>query len=119
MPTYIEALPATKSSKYNGIRWTTDTVQTDSPAAAGVMQIDTARGRTVYKVVEFGTGWDGRAFHFSKISGGTDAESEAYDVFVCRSGGAHQCDCKGFAYNRGKPCKHIESILALIENRWI
>ncbi len=85
----------------------------------GELVVHTARASVTYAVTEFPTPWDGRAFHLVKESEGTDAESDSYDVFCHRGGQDHQCSCKGFAYGRGKPCKHIAAGLALIENDWV
>ena len=113
--TFIEALPETKSSKHSGIRWTPEA----SSPVCGLMLIDTDRSRTTYRLAEFSTAWEGRAFKFTKTSAGTDIESDSYSVFICSKGRGHICDCKGFAYGKGKNCKHLESILALMFNRWI
>jgi hypothetical protein len=111
---HIELLPATRSSKHNGITW--------EPAEApgtGTLTVDTARSRVVYAVAEFPTNWDGRAFTFSKLDPETDPESDAYDVFVGPDPRACRCDCKGFAFGRGRPCKHVEAVRALLDNRWV
>jgi SWIM zinc finger len=71
-----------------------------------------------YRVAEFPCDWDGRAFRMVKAGEGSDPESDSYDVFCSRSQ-VHQCSCKGFAYGRGKPCKHIAAGLALIANGWL
>jgi hypothetical protein len=125
--TFIESLPATKSSKHNGIEWTPT-----EDRGCGRLVIDLGQGRgggkrssVVYAVAEFATAWDGRAFHFTKLTEGTDKTSSAEDVFVGRNGQDRNCSCAGFGYGRGKDkegrttCKHIEAVLALLENRWV
>ncbi|MCE9566528.1 MAG: hypothetical protein K8U57_31275 [Planctomycetes bacterium] len=110
-----ELLPATKTSKHNGITWIPSEV-----AACGRFIIDMGRVRVNYHFNEFSTTWDGRAFRFVKLDEGTDKESDTYCVFIARSGRGHVCDCKGFAYSGVKgTCKHIAASLALIENRWV
>jgi len=111
---WIELLPATLTSKHNGITWTPTAVP-----ACGLLTIGMGRVRVTYRLNEFSTTWDGRAFRFVKTTEGTDKESDTYEVFIARSGRGHVCDCKGFSFGKGKPCKHIESVLALLENRWV
>jgi len=74
-----------------------------------------------YLVVEFGTAWEGRAFHLAKTEAGTDKESESYSVFCgIRNPQECHCDCKGFTYGNGnRLCKHILAIQALLENGWL
>jgi hypothetical protein len=112
--TFTEVLPATKSSQHNALNWTPDAMP-----GRGVLVVHTARASVCYRVVEFATDW-GRGFRLVKDgTPGTDAESEAYDVLVCHDPRQHRCDCKGFTYGRGKPCKHITAALAVIENGWL
>jgi hypothetical protein len=110
---FVEALPATKSSKHNGIRW-----EPSERPGEGVLTVDTDRSRTVYHVREEQTAWEGRAFRLDIIRGGTDPESEHYHVFVANNPQDRSCDCKGFTYT-GR-CKHISAIVdGLLYNRWI
>jgi hypothetical protein len=82
--------------------------------------VDTDRSRTVYHVREEQTAWEGRAFRLDVIRGGTDPESEFYHVFAGVNPADRSCDCKGFTYGRGKPCKHISAIVdGLLFNNWI
>lgn len=114
MTTYTEVLPKTKSSPHNGILWTPGEVP-----GTGLLVVHTARASVSYRVTEFATDW-GRGFHMAKDgTPGSDAQSEAYDVLVCSDPRGHRCDCKGFTFGHGKPCKHIAAALALIENAWI
>ncbi|HEV3436899.1 MAG TPA: SWIM zinc finger family protein [Gemmata sp.] len=116
MPTtYVEVLPAQKSSLQNAIKWT----PSERQPGAGLLEICTTRLSATYFNIEYGTPWDGRAFNLSKVTPGSDPESESYDVFCHRGGQNHQCSCKGFAYGRGRACKHIEAALALISNNWL
>ena len=61
-----------------------------------------------YTVAEFipGAGWEGQAFKLTKSNG------EHYNVFVCRRGQNHLCDCKGFEACGN--CKHHDSIRHLL-----
>jgi hypothetical protein len=110
--TLITTLPATKSDAAPAIIWRPDV----DGGTAGELEID-CRIETTYRVTEFATGsqgWDGRAFRLVKIEGGSDKESEAYDVFCAAPGGHSLCDCKGFAYGKGKDCKHIAACREVI-----
>ncbi len=115
MPTFTELLPPTKSAPKSGFRWK------PSGPGIGLLFIETTRLSACYQIAEFQTPWDGRAFHFTCLGGQTDRESipEGYDVFLSHSGREFHCGCKGFAYGRGKPCKHIESVRAIFENDWM
>lgn len=114
-PVFTELLPPTKSSRHNGILYTPD----PGHAARGTLVVHTARASVTYLVTEFPTPWDGRAFHLAKVTPGTDPESDAEDVFVGRNGADRQCSCKGFAYGKGRSCKHLHAAMALIENGWV
>src|SRR4051794_24428386 len=87
------------------------------PAAAGVgtLTVTDTRTHTRYGVVELpvGRGFGGRAVKLSK------ADGEVYCVRVGTRPGDHSCDCAGFAYGRGKPCKHLAALTALHENGWL
>jgi hypothetical protein len=111
--TLIEILPSQSSSPNNAIQWTPG-----SKTGTGILIVHVLRASTTYRVTEFGTAWNGRAFHLIKDGSGTDPESDSYDVYCGRNGQDHQCSCKGFAYGRGKPCKHVLAVQALIENGW-
>jgi hypothetical protein len=127
MTTFTEVLPATKSSENNAMQWTPGEVP-----GTGTLVVHTQRASVCYRVTEFATDW-GRGFHLTKDgTPGSDAASESYDVLVCRdplpdcgpaAGGSHReghrCDCKGFTFGRGKPCKHITAALALLANEWL
>lgn len=115
MPTFVEVLPATKSEPHPGILWT--------PGAypgTGKLTIQGKRTPTThYAVAEFPTEWAGTAAKLVKFvdTPGQDRESESYEVYV---GKPHdQCSCKGFAYGRGKPCRHIEALKAIVANNWL
>src|SRR5690348_10066874 len=109
----VEVLPAQKSSGHNALTWT------PSLPGEGTLVVDTARARTLYAVREIETAWAGRAFRLDVIRGGTDPESESYDLFAAADPRLDHCDCKGFSFGRGKKCKHLLSVRALLENRWV
>jgi hypothetical protein len=128
MPTFTEMLFDTAASKHNGITWQ----PAEDKPGCGRLVIEMGQGRgggkrssVVYAVAEFATNWDGRAFHFTKLTEGTDKTSDTEDVFVGRNGQDRTCSCKGFSYGRGRDkegrqsCKHLEAVLALLENRWV
>lgn len=88
-----------------------------NPATAGigVLTVTDTRTHVRYGVCELpiGRGFSGRAVKLTKGNG---------EVYVCRVGeraGDHHCDCKGFSFGRGKACKHITALAALIENGWL
>ncbi len=110
----VEVLPAQKSSPHNGLTW----VIGEGPGE-GVLTVTTARAVSTYGVREIRTAWPGRAFRLDVIRGGTDPESESYDVFAADDPRGSHCDCKGFTYGRGRPCKHLLAVRALVENRWV
>jgi hypothetical protein len=113
MPTFTEILPATKTSKHNGIEWTPESIG----SASGLLVIrQHGKGKDgAYRVTERPCDWAGRAFHFEKIGGGTDPDATSYDVLI----GQHdrRCDCKGFT--RHGHCRHTEAILAILENEFL
>ena len=80
----------------------------------GVLVISIGHEVTVYKLTEFGCGdgFDGRGFQLVKVVGGSDRESEAYDVFVSRNGQDHICPCKGFVYQGH--CKHVDAMREVV-----
>jgi hypothetical protein len=110
---FTEVLESTKSSKNSAMTWTPGKI-----AGCGVLVVHMQRVSTTYTVNEFRTDWTGRGFRLEKVEGGSDKEETAYNVF-CSRDGSHVCDCKGFYYGKGKPCKHINAVLALIENQWV
>ena len=111
--TFTELLPATKSSKHNSFNFTPA-----ETGPGGFLTIHTGKKSAEYLVVEFGTPWAGRAFHFAKVTTGTDPEAESYDVFVCVNGQNNSCQCKGFLFH-GTTCKHIESAKSLWNEGWL
>lgn len=125
MPTLIEKLWDTKSSRGNGVEWQ----PSEGKPGSGRLVIDMGqakgggkRSSTTYTVSEFAPKWDipGRAFRLVKESARAGPESEVYSVFIPQCGErGHVCDCPGFTYGPGKKCKHIEAAIALLENRWI
>ena len=110
-PTYTEVLPPRKSSPKPALNWTPG----ENPGT-GQLVIHTERASVEYTVATIPTDWAGRAFHFEKLTAGTDQEAESYDVFVGRTGQGGRCECKGFL--RHRHCKHIDSAIALIANQW-
>jgi hypothetical protein len=109
MTTYSELLPATKSSQHNGIRWTPSATE-----QGGHLLIDTKRTRSEYLVAEFPAA-NGRGFHFAKVSGHTDPTATSEDVFI--GTGRRFCSCRGYA--RTGDCKHVEAVVAILENNWL
>jgi hypothetical protein len=111
--TFTNLLPATKSDPKGRSAYEWEPTASAGPAA-GVLTIKQPRGYTRYVLCEFGTPWDGRAFHLSKIDAGTDPSEEAYSCFVARNGQDRRCECKGF--ERWANCKHLAALIDLIQN---
>lgn len=67
-----------------------------------------------YSVEEFDAAADfsGRAFTLVRAD-----KKESYAVLVSRDPRQQHCDCAGWAYGRGKPCKHITALTQLIASK--
>jgi hypothetical protein len=108
MPTFTEILPATKTSAHRACTWT--------PAAVGVGVLTVAdkKASVRYAVCELpvARGFGGRAFKLTKTTG---------EHYCVRVNGEHDstCDCAGFTYARGKACKHVDAVAALLANGWL
>lgn len=115
MPVYTDLLPPTKSAPKAGYRWS------PTGPGRGLLIIESPGRMATYAAGEFPCQWDGRAFHLSCVGGQTDPEGAAdgYNVFVARGGHGHRCDCRGFSYGRGKPCKHILACVSIWDNGWL
>lgn len=106
--TFTETLAPTKTSTHRACTWT--------PAAAGVgvLTVTDKRSHTRYAVVELPVAGEfaGRAFKLTKAGG---------EVYCVRVNGERDstCDCAGFTYARGRACKHIDAIDALLANDWM
>lgn len=116
--TFTELLPPTKSNpKGAAFDWTPS--ESNGTASglppAGVLTIKQKRIYTSYVVCEFPTDWQGRGFHLSKLTEGSDKTEEAYDVFFAKDGPHRYCSCKGFSYTGG--CKHVLSLASLLESK--
>jgi hypothetical protein len=118
MPTFSEILPPTKSDRHPGILWTPGVFP-----GTGKLVIQGDHSYVAYAVAEMPTEWRGTAARLMKFADtpGSDGGSESYEVFCAAPGSreADQCSCKGFAYGKGKPCKHIEAVKALVANNWL
>jgi hypothetical protein len=116
--TFTELLPPQKSDPHLGLTWTPGTVP-----GTGRLVIQGKRSFTAYAVVEMPTEWDGTAAKLVKFADtpGLDRGSDAYEVFVARPGSRDfdQCSCKGFAYGRGKACRHVEAVRVLVTENWL
>ena len=111
--TLTEVLPAQKTSPSNAVHYSPS-----ESVRGGLLVIDTARTRTEYLLAEFDAE-DGRGFRLAKVTAGTDAEAESYDVYCTPAGVPVECECKGFIYSRDRRCKHTMSIEAVIANGWL
>lgn len=104
---FTATLPARKSSK-NGtaVRFTAG-----ANAGTGLLLLGAGRTATEYLVVEFAAD-GGRGFRLAKVTPGTDAEADGYDVFACVKGGAPKCECRGAV--RWGSCKHSDAVAELL-----
>ena len=111
-----DVLSAAPGVKPAAIRWTPGRA-----VGTGLLCIQNPVGRCCceYRVTEYPVGWDGRAARFTKAPGqpGSDAEANAYDVFVSRNLQDRRCDCRGFLQHGH--CKHTAALLALLQNGWL
>lgn len=107
--TFASTLPARKSSK-NGtaVRFTPG-----ANAGTGLLLLGADRTATEYLVVEFAAD-GGRGFRLAKVTEGTDAEADGYDVFACGKTKAVTCHCRG--YERWQGCKHADAVAALLND---
>lgn len=99
MPTtFTEVLPPSKSSPHRALKYT--------PVCGGLgtLQLDDARSSTRYAVAVQPYG----GVRLTKAGG-----VESYVVT------AGSCECMGFVFGRGKLCRHIESLHALMSNGWL
>jgi hypothetical protein len=109
---HVEVLPEQASQK-SAMTWV------PVAPAVGVLRIDTTRVSVTYRVEELPAP-DGRAFRFTKADKRAgDAEGDDYTPFVGRVPRLDTCDCKGFVFGRGKPCKHLNAARSLILNGWV
>jgi hypothetical protein len=104
--TFTATLPARKSSK-NGtaVRFTAG-----ANPGTGLLLLGAGRTATEYLVVEFAAD-GGRGFRLAKVTEGTDAEADGYDVFACGTS-APKCHCRGAL--RWNACKHSDAVAELL-----
>lgn len=120
MTVYTEKLPPSKTEPNRGFklfRWSPEA--TAESHTVGTILFETPKTSCEFLVSEFPTSW-GRGFHLEKMCGavGDDKEATSYDVLVCGKGN-HQCDCKGFAFGKGKPCRHILALVDCVNYGWL
>jgi len=112
MDTYREILPATASAPKAFVEFTPL-----GGIGQGRLAIEQNHTLSEYRIARFAAE-GGHAFHFEKLSQGSDRSEAAYDVFVTdRRGLFDSCDCKGF--QRHGHCKHTAAIRAVLENQWL
>lgn len=112
-PTLTEVLPArAPKARPGAIRFTPG-----HRPGTGLVTIHAGRVPCEYLVVEYPTRWDGRAVRLAKVTPGSDATADGYDVFVGRNGQDHRCCCRG--HERHGHCKHVDTLRALLENGWL
>ncbi len=118
MPVYTDLLPETKSETHGAFTWAPEGANATSHVA-GVLTLTGKRSHCRYRVEEFPADM-GRGFMLFKLDAGSDKSEERYACFTPTSRNvAAQCECKGFAFGRGKPCKHLAAVLGALGNGWL
>lgn len=98
MPTFTDLLPPTRTSPNRAVKYT------PACSGVGVLELTDNRSHTRYALVRQPFG----GYRLTKAGG-----SETYVVTV------GQCECKGFVFGNGKPCKHITALETVIGNGWL
>ena len=96
--TFTDLLPPTRTSPNRAVKYT------PACAGVGVLELTDSRSHTRYAlaVQPFG------GVRLTKAGG-----EESYVVTV------GTCDCAGYTFGRGKPCKHIDAVGCLLGNGWL
>jgi len=108
-------LPATKSQPAGTI------IFLPSGPGRGTLTIRQKRLDTGYSLTEFRAD-GGRGFQLEKLTSGSDAEADSYEVFLADpavqdAGFAYSsCSCKGF--ERFAHCKHVEAVQTVADRGW-
>ncbi len=120
MSTYTDLLPPAKSHpRGTGYKWT----PSEDNHGCGLLRIE-SKVCVTYLVVEFANQFAGRSWHLAKVDQGSDKESESYDCFIASNRRDRSCTCKGWSFGKNRDdkgratCKHLESLLSILENRW-
>lgn len=98
MPTYTDLLPPTRTTPNRAIKYT------PACSGVGVLELTDNRSHTRYALARQPFG----GYRLTKSGG-----AESYVVTV------GQCECAGFVFGNGRPCKHIDSVACLLANGWI
>ena len=84
-------------------------------AGVGVLVVYQKRLTSTYVVVERPGRAGGRAFALTKLGGGSDRDSESYEVLVGDRPDRHDCPCKGFQRWRSRRlCKHLGGLIETV-----
>lgn len=111
MPVYEELLPERASGKA-GIRWV------PTGAVSGILSIDDKNGSAAYVLHEVPARGYGREFRLDCAGGQSDSTVLNYTV-CCGADGRDSCNCRGFAFGKGKPCRHLLAVRAIADNGWL
>ncbi|QJX00298.1 hypothetical protein [Frigoriglobus tundricola] len=110
MAAFTELLNATRSEKKGAVIW--DRAKNNATShVAGTLTITGTRSHCRYRVEEFGCD-EGRGFMLFKLDAGSDATERQYGCFV-GTNGQLQCECKGYHFTGH--CRHLASLVTLIE----
>lgn len=112
MTTFTDSIQGCKTSPTRTIWWTPHPAEAGCPCE-GILEVESKQGTTAYRVTEFWTSWDGRAFTLDK------EEGETYFAFVAANGTDHRCDCPGHTYGHGQPCRHLLALRVVLANGWL
>lgn len=97
MATYTDLLAPTKTHKHRAVKWT--------PACrgVGVLEVTDTKSHTRYAAAV-------QPYGGVRL---TKPDGETYVVTV------GTCECRGYVFSNGKPCKHIDAVACLLANRWL
>jgi hypothetical protein len=123
MQVFIDKLEPSKTEPNRGFtlyRFQPDPMA-DYSHAVGSLVIESPGHRVEYLTSEFPCP-SGRGFLLEKCGGSIgdrNPHDTSYEVEIGRFPGERRCSCKGFAYGKGRPCRHLLAVASCIEQGWL